>query len=86
LWYYGQKPAAWPQINSLAVYAELECTGLVKRAKCCDAELICFQSRPFVDFCLKVMEDVDLLYLRDTGIAYQESIEWLKKMKRLKNQ
>ena len=86
LWYYGHKPAAWPQINTLAVYAELECKGLVKRAKCGEAELICFDSRPFVDFCLKVMEDVDLLYLRDTGVAYQESIEWLKKMKLLKNE
>ena len=84
LWYYGQKPAAWPQINTLAVYAELECKGLTKHAKCGNAELRCFDSRPFVDFCLQVMRDVELIYLRDTGIAYQESIDWLNRMKTLK--
>ena len=84
LWYYGNAAAAWPQIWNLPLSEYMAEQGLVKVAQCGDATLTCIEAKSFVDFSIKAMEEVDLRFIRDIGICYEETLQWLERMKQLK--
>ena len=80
----GGPETIWPHIENEAVYPTLKEMGAVKETTCGNAKLICVETKEFTDFCMKVMEDVDERYLWDLEIYYDETLEWLRKIKELK--
>jgi aminoglycoside 3-N-acetyltransferase len=84
LWYYGKEKKVWPHIYSNSVCEVLMERGLVTKAVCGDATLLCVESRTFVDFCMDTLEKAEETYLWNLGICYEETVEWLKRIKELK--
>lgn len=84
LWLYGGPEAVWPHIENEPICAELKRQGKVKETTCGEATLLCVEARVFTDFCIKAMEDADERYLWDLKIYYNETLEWLRKIKELK--
>ena len=84
LWYYGNTPAAWPHIDNNGICEYLEKKDQLKQTKCGDATLLCFETKPFVELCVKALEEIDKYCLRDVGLCYQESVKWLEKLRELK--
>ena len=86
LWLYGGENKVWPHVRSLNVYEELRRMGAVKETTCGDAKILCIEAKPFVDFCIKVLEDANTDFIVNmTVYQYQETLEWLKRLKDLRN-
>ena len=75
--------SAWPHIKSVNVYNKFKEEGNVTESRCGEATLRCIEAKPYVDFCIKAMEDVDERYLWEIG-NYEETIKWLKRIKEMK--
>ncbi len=84
LWLYGGPEAIWPHIENEAIYPVLKENGAVKETTCGNATIICVGAKEFTDFCIKAMEDADERYLWDLEIFYNETLDWLRKIKELK--
>ena len=74
---------AWPNIKNIHVYDKLKEDGKVVETTCGDAIIRCVEAKPFVDFCIKAMENVDEHYLWAVG-NYEDTVVWLKKIKEMK--
>ena len=78
------KPGAWPHVYNMWVYEKLLGKNAVKRCQCGDAELLCFDSKVFVDFVLDALEAgvKDVYWVCPTpGIwDVNEFIEWRNKL------
>ena len=86
LWYYGKKPAIWPHIENEVIYEKLNQNGQLMKTTCGDATLLCIEAKPFVDCCLDALEKSDLTCLKDVGICFEETKDWLVKLNELKHQ
>jgi aminoglycoside N3'-acetyltransferase len=84
LWYYGNKPAIWPHIDNDVIFARLDKNGSIRKTKCGDATLLCIETKPFVALCIEALENADVCCLRDVGICYEETKDWLIKLRALK--
>ena len=86
LWYYGNPPAIWPHIENENIFEKLNQNGQLMKTKCGDAALLCVESKPFVDCCIDALEKADLSCLKDVGICFEETKDWLVKLNELKHQ
>lgn len=84
LWYYGKDELIWPHIENEPICTYLKELGKVTETKCGNATLLCVDSKLFVDFCIKVMENADERFLWDLKIYYKETMDWLNKIEALK--
>ena len=84
LWHYGGPRAIWPHIENIPVYEELKKRDQVKETICGNATLKLIETKTFVDFCFNAMNEVDERFLWDLGIYYNETLEWLRKVKSMK--
>ena len=84
LWLYGGPRTVWPHLKNEELYLWFKEQGLVTETTIGEAKVICVESKIFVDKCLEVLEEADNRYLWDVGICYEETLEWMKKLKELK--
>ncbi len=84
LWLYNGPQGVWPHIENEALYPYLKEEGKLSETTLGDAKVICIDSKTFVDECIKAMEKVDERFLWNLKIYYEETLKWLKKVKKLK--
>lgn len=86
LWLYGGKEKVWPHVRSLSVYEELRKMGCVTETTCGDATILCIEAKPFVDLCVKLLEDANTDFIVNmTVYEYQKTLDWLMRLKELRN-
>lgn len=78
----------WPHVCNEWVLPQAENLGLVKTAKCGDAELKCFSAKEFVDLTLNYLRNREqkALWIIEEAWDVKEWNDWLDKLKKLQKE
>lgn len=81
------KPGVWPHLNNDILAKKLDDAGLVKKANCNEAKLLCFEAKSFVDTAIEHLTngDADILRRNDDYWDTDAWIEWSKRFADIKN-
>lgn len=81
--HYGQKPneGVWPYLYGMLLQAAYEIACMLVHGKCGDAQLLCIEAKPCVDYTKQLMREHGSLLMNEKTYSWYQEVLELSKMR-----